>query len=77
MVSPLYESVHVVSGLFSVRIFFRNIRTEMISVLYLYEPAICDPPRIASAQNISDKFHTDMFFCLYESVRALSGCLYV
>ena len=74
---PLYESVCAVSGSFSVRIFPHNIRTEMISVLYLYESANCVLPGIASPQNISDKFHTEMVSPLYESVRALSGCLSV
>ena len=80
MVSPLYESVCAVSGSFSVRNFSHSIRTEMISVLYLYESANCVPPGIASVQNISDKFHTEMFSPLYEQhllwyeyVHALSG----
>ena len=55
------------------RICSHNILTEMISVLYLYESANCVPPGIASAQNISDKVHTDLVSPFYESVSGLSG----
>ena len=78
MFSPLlYESVRVLSRYYSVQNFFHNIRTEMFYVLYLYGSANCVPSGIASAQNISDKFHTYMVSPLHESVHALSGCLSV
>ena len=77
MFSPLYEYVHALSGIFSVRNSSHNIRTEMISFLYLYESANCVPPGIASAQNISDKIHTDMVSLFYESVHALSEIFHV
>ena len=68
MVSPSYESMHALSGSFSVRNLSHNIRTEMVYDLYLYESANCVRPGIASVQNISDKVHTDMVSPFYESL---------